>query len=173
MWRILKKQKPVEFSFLFFLFVLSCSTVQHNYLEETAVNYTKTGFISEDIFQVVCSLQYEEHKELNENEKRKLFLENCRKKIVVELIVQKIKYDFNSEFYLNKPKNSSNVSIETKWDEENVNLLLNHYSDILPGYLVYETYIDGNYTGTYRISSENLIEKVSKREMPFAFEVEY
>ncbi|MDH5721024.1 MAG: hypothetical protein OEZ13_10510 [Spirochaetia bacterium] len=169
-------RKNYSFFFALAISILSilykCVPVKEKYIKEVDLNYSKAGFISEDIFQVICKKNKKVQEKLREEELRNLFKIECRKETALKLAAHKIKYDAYEKLFGSKKKKKQ-IEIELSQDNKNIDLLIDFYADLLPGYLVKEEETGDYLKGAYRIERENLIEIIQDRKLPVKVEIEY
>ena len=156
-------------TFCFLPLFLACSPIKEGYLKDIVVNYSETGFLSEDIFQVYCTYQKTEDDSIEQVNLRKNFFKTCQKELLKELLIYKIKHDLFLRSYGQLTEKKKN-EIELKLDEKQYGILFEHYSEILPGYLVKEKEDMKTLEGVYRAEKNNLIGYVQSKELPFNVE---
>lgn len=152
------------------LITTACSVADDPYLRDTALNYSHSGFLSENLHQVHCSHHCNRYGD-NYRQQRNAFIKNCRDRTVRALTEHKIRYDFHRRRQLDpQAVDDSVMNLPVIIDEKQMPVLYETYSDLMPGYLVYEKFTATDCRGTYRIQKEDLMFIVQNREIPFKYE---
>ena len=149
-----------------------CTPIEESRLGEERVDQ-RVGFLSENAFQVTCSMSYLLPEDLLTTSFQEKFQEVCDTAVVKSLAVHKIKIMLNQrkeqEELLHKKLPLYQLKIT--WDDELVTMTRKTYEDLLPGRFVTQQRQKKEVHALYRIEKELLVVDIIARELPFDLEI--
>jgi len=144
----------------------NCTPVQQIVQDPQKIILSKTGFITNDVFQVQCRVTSPPRP--NKRKLRKRLITQCRRNSVSELAKFSIQYDAYAIKKWEKEDQDKPGSspLQVTWLTSDLFILMRHYKSLLPGHIVYEKETKEYLKATYRITSPDLMNSVIQMSVP-------
>jgi hypothetical protein len=172
----------------FIFFCYSVNSGVNSGLVENESQKKFEGFISDNTFQVHCSISVFQNNE--KSKRRDELLERCKNHLVTLLAEFKIAYDYNiknSKFHnqnqymmqAKKEKDSTKTApakitnlsqISIDWKVDKIKQLREHYNEYLPGQIFFEWVEKDKEYFLYRIRKSSLMNELKNNALPFGVE---
>ena len=162
-----------QYKFAFLTLILStfmCRPADDTYLRDVYLNYTEFGFLSTDVYQISCSYRHKtRYIEDSDPDWRIQLLQTCRNETIKALGSYKVHYEMDRKARLQGSAPVINNQYSIQWSDFQLEELKKLFNPFLPGHIVKESVNKGVTTAIYRLTHEDLINRVQDSEFPFEF----
>lgn len=153
--------------------LVSCTPLKESTRVDYQDEYTFTGFLTNSISQVSCSVNYSNH----DKREREALVTDCRLQTAIFYAKYKILFELGKSELVTK---GSRKRIFDQTDLKNAEIILTEpqkdeiirlYTPLIQGSIIYEKKEGSTITAIYRVTRKNLLKEIRKIALPFSYKV--